>query len=636
MALEIQTFTPTSAGPKTGVSGAAGGATLFKALGHPLTAPAGRALSQRLANAGRVAVFDPFDQAEAFAALYGLEADEVYVQRVERVGATVLGRVALPVSALRDSTADIVLVATFDAARQRTVLGPLLPAAAAVASFDEIRIPDALLTRPADYLDPLNFATNFVLFRDADGLSTRLTGANYWSLYGAAQPRLWLRLMAADGTELATWSQDLPPAGAAFSLDSREIRARFGLAEFCGSLFLHATRIAGHEVIKYALDTYGDAPELLSCTHDANAWPADFYAGLPAPRAGEQVLLWVQNSHPVPIPSGAVGLNLMGSQDVARLNTAIPPFACQAIDVASLLPQARWPQQIEIRAGRHFVRPRYEAVNGHRLIAHANVERMDLKPNPELATLAPLLGKGYVLPLPILPQAEFATTILPTPMATTQAELPLKALVHDADGTLVAEIPLGRQQRHAIAALDIATGLPSGHGHVELVYDFSAGGEGDGWLHAIARVQDRRSGHAADTSFGAHVYNTAVVYRDEPQSYTGRPPGLTTRLFLRLNAVADDTLCHLIYPASTPWHPVSSTELVLRDGEGAIVARERIAIPCGGSSHLRMRALFGAAALDRAGPNGHVVVDDRTCRLFGFHGLIDDRGGFSLDHMFGF
>jgi hypothetical protein len=31
-----------------------------------------------------------------------------------------------------------------------------------------------------------------------------------------------------------------------------------------------------------------------------------------------------------------------------------------------------------------------------------------------------------------------------------------------------------------------------------------------------------------------------------------------------------------------------------------------------------------------------VIVRDATCRLFGYHGLMDGAGGFSLDHMFGF
>jgi creatinine amidohydrolase len=38
----------------------------------------------------------------------------------------------------------------------------------------------------------------------------------------------------------------------------------------------------------------------------------------------------------------------------------------------------------------------------------------------------------------------------------------------------------------------------------------------------------------ADSSFGAHIFNTAMVYKGEPQSYHGKPPGLTTRLLLRL------------------------------------------------------------------------------------------------------
>jgi hypothetical protein len=45
---------------------------------------------------------------------------------------------------------------------------------------------------------------------------------------------------------------------------------------------------------------------------------------------------------------------------------------------------------------------------------------------------------------------------------------------------------------------------------------------------------------------------------------------------------------------------------------------------------------FGEAALRQAGSDGYVLVRDTTCRLFGYHGLMDDAGGFSLDHMFGF
>jgi hypothetical protein len=46
--------------------------------------------------------------------------------------------------------------------------------------------------------------------------------------------------------------------------------------------------------------------------------------------------------------------------------------------------------------------------------------------------------------------------------------------------------------------------------------------------------------------------------------------------------------------------------------------------------------VVGDAVLRLAGPDGYVLVRDTTCWLFGYHGLMDDAGGFSLDHMVGF
>ena len=42
-------------------------------------------------------------------------------------------------------------------------------------------------------------------------------------------------------------------------------------------------------------------------------------------------------------------------------------------------------------------------------------------------------------------------------------------------------------------------------------------------------------------------------------------------------------MCHLIYPASTPWHKNSETQLILYDGTGTEAAQKTIQIPCGGS-----------------------------------------------------
>jgi len=226
-------------------------------------------------------------------------------------------------------------------------------------------------------------------------------------------------------------------------------------------------------------------------------------------------------------------------------------------------------------------------------------------------------------------------------MATEQRELPIALAIYDRSGREVTRKRIGRIERRQSDALDLdailnGAELPGGYGHIELLYDFSAGGEADGWLHALFRYEHRASGHAAETSFGAHVFNTVLTYKGEPQSYAGRAPGLSTRLFLRLGRGAVDTLCHLIYPASTPWHATSDTALSLHDGAGAEIAEAQVAIPCSGSLCWRYHEMFNAAVRARAGDNAYIVVRDATCRLFGYHGLLGAGGAFSLDHMFGF
>jgi hypothetical protein len=635
MQLKIETF-----------SNSRGGNAFFKAVTHPLAARAAGAWLARLA-AGPVAVYDIDGQADAFAQLYDLSRLDLagsFVQDVTAIGRPVLGRPAQPVTELRESRANIVLVMAYEAERALAHIQHLLPPGAAVESLDALRLPEALLSNRGRYLDPLNFATNFAFFRDSDGLSTRLVTANYWAGYGARDAALWLLLFDETGTPLAEWREALPQGSGSIVLDSRAIRERFDLPEFTGQLFLHVVGAVGHDVVKYALDTFGAsaAETCLSCTHDANSWPADFYAGLPAPAAGETVTLWLQNSQPCAIPAGAIGLNLMGEKEVRWLDRPLAPYGTRALDVASLLPDARWPQQIEVRAGKYMVRPRYEVVRqGKRRIAHVNVERTDLRPDPKIAELGNLLGKGFLLPAPILPPDCWRSLALPTPMATEQHELPVGIIAYDGSGREVARRRLGRIKRRESAALDLDTlldgaALSAGYGHLELLYDFSEGGEADGWLHGLFRYEHRASGHVAETSFGTHVFNTVLTYKGEPQSYVGRAPGLSTRLFLRLGDGDLDTLCHLIYPASTPWHDESQTDLVLHDRDGSEVARQRVAIPCSGSLFWRYHAEFDAATRERAGFGAYIIVRDTSCRLFGYHGLVRRDGAFSFDHMFGF
>ena len=544
--LDIQTF-----------DARAGGNVLYKAFAHPLAAEAVGRLAARLGAAGALAVYDPDGVCDALLALHPSmpQADESYVHDVSHIGQPRAGAPARPLVDLPRSGAASLLIAAFDAGRVQARIAGLVPPGMEVVTLDEARLPDAMLSNPRRYLDRVNFATNYAFFRDlgagsggdkngggtdgdgkdGNGLHTRLVTANYWAGYGAGSVRLWLRLFDGAGAVLAEWEQPVPPGPGGIAIDSQEVRARFNLPDFAGQLFIHAIGVAGHDVVKYALDTYGTGAQAsLSCTHDANAWPSDRYAGLPAPAPGERVVLWLQNSHAAPIPPGAVTLDRMGAESPTPLQQEVPPYASLALDVSTLLPGLHWPAQIELRAGRHVVRPRYEVTReGRSRIAHLNVERADLRPDPGIPSLSNLLGRGYLLPFPILPPDRFRTLVLPTPMAERQANLPLRIDVFDTKGRQVAERFLGNLPRNHALALDLAE-LTDVEGHADLVYDFRDGGEADGWLHALFRYEHLQAPHAAESSFGAHIYNTLMTYRDEPQSYNGPPPGLSTRLFLKL------------------------------------------------------------------------------------------------------
>ena len=642
MPLRIDTF-----------SNQVGGFAFFKAIGHPLTAESLTALLRRVASRGLVAVYDPLGHLGTLAELYdlsGLSIESIYVQAIERLDETILGQQLRPITDISESGARTLLIVGFDTGRLADHIRHLLPAGMDIASLDDARLPDALLTNTRRYLDPLNFATNHALLRDSEGRHTRLVTANYWSGYGAGQIRLWCRQFDQTGKPLGTWEQTLDKDTSGVVIDSREVRERLGLGDFTGTLFIHAIGARGHDIVKYAVDTYGDDPDELSCTHDANAWPADLYAGLPAPQQGERVTLWLQNAHPTPVPAGGIGLNLMGRSDVRKLSEPIPGFGCYPLDTTTLFPNSRWPAQFEIRAGKHVVRPRYEvaSANGRNRIAHVNVERVDLQPDPKIASATRHMGRGFILPAPMLPVARYRSFALPTPMSTGQFKLPVRMVLHDSEGREIAQHKFGMLDRSDSVAVEVAEVLDGivpdgGYGHMELLYDFDTEGaeaEADGWLHGLFRYEDRVTGHAADTSFGAHVFNGIMTFKGEPQSYGGPPPGLSTRLFLRIGQAMGggeiDTMCHLIYPASTEWHAASETELVLTGSDGVPIATTRMDIPRGGSRFWRVSEMFGPDHIAKVGRGGYVLIRDTTCRLFGYHGLIRDGHAFSLDHMFGF
>src|SRR5438270_4026306 len=218
MALRIETFDNTR-----------GGNALYKALTHPAPARPARALVAEIARQSPVAIYDAGGAVEAFNAIYDLDQIEIagaYVHEIGRIGSTVLGRAALPVTELARCRARAVFVAAFDAERVLLQMRPYLPYGAAVFSLDAMRIPADRLTNRRCYLDPLNFATNFAFFRDTGSLHTRLVTANYWSGYGSAGVSCRLTLFDGDGEIIAEWAETPGTSGGAIAIDSRKVRAR--------------------------------------------------------------------------------------------------------------------------------------------------------------------------------------------------------------------------------------------------------------------------------------------------------------------------------------------------------------------------------------------------------------------------
>ena len=501
----------------------------------------------------------------------------MYVQDIARIGAELLGHRARPVTELPASRARSVFVAAFDAERLIGQLAPSLPEAARVFSLDAMRLPAERLTNRRVYLDPLNFATNFAFFRDTGDIAHAPRHRELLGRLRRGRGELLADAVRRCGKNHRRMVRGLRRGRRPRSRSTAARCARrFATGDFAGQLFLHVVGAAGHDVVKYALDVFGDTgsePDgALSCTHDANAWPADRYAGLPAPAPGERVILWVQNSHPTPIPAGAIGLNPMGEERVVALRRAAravrqPRGRCRRAAAGSSPGRGRSNcAPASMSSGRATRSSPASAAASRMSMSSAPI----CGPIPELPELAALLGKGYLLPAPILPASRVG-----------------ERAAADADGAVADRAAAGRAglrprraarwrgMRLGLLPRDHATALrfersPASSAAITAMSSWStispaSGGSGDGWLHALFRYRHRASGHAAETSFGAHVFNTLLVYRGEPQSYAGPPPGLSTRLFLRLGDGDYDTLCHLIYPASRPWRPVSATEIILHD-----------------------------------------------------------------------
>lgn len=624
--LRIKTFTD------NGVS------CFFKAIGHIAIQPKLQTLLSTIRNNPNIAIYDPEGRVAEFCDLTGAEIKHFYVQKIEALhqeGAKLI-------SEIKDC--DMLLILAFDAKRYHDHIRHLLPSNCQVITLDEIRISDDMLTVKNDYLHRYNWATNFVWFKEQDGIHTRLVSANYWVKYGAKEVMVYMYLLDQNGKEIKRWTHTMANRQELFILDSKEVKTQHNLPDFMGQVYIHLVGIAGHDVVKYALDVYGDDPHQLSATHDANGWTCNYFAGLPAPKENEKVVLWLQNTHPVAIKPDTVSLNVMGEEKICTVPTAIPAYGMLDLDVASLFPGLKYPAQLELNAGNYFVRPRYEVfnlANKRNWIAHMNVERENLPLDSNFKNVAKHLGKAYILPAPIPALDRFTMEILPTPMNRNYKNQALKAIVYDNQGNELTSYNFGalpRNHQHSLNVSELIKDLDffkqqGNYGNIQLVYDLQQSEEVDGWIHAIFKFHDKHTGHSAETSFGSHIFNNITTYKSEPQSYKGPPPGLSTGLFLRVGPAHLNSLCYLIYPVSQSWHKQSHTVIALYEAD-KLIKQHEVAIAANGDYLLDCHKIFGQELIGSL-RNPYVYITDRTCRLFGYH-ILDNGQAFSLDHMFGF
>ena len=594
----------------------------------------------------------------AFAELYDLGATRprrlLRAGRRRAIGRTVLGRAAQPVTETRRMPArDACFVAGLRrGARRRCTSAISLPAGAEAASLDAMRLPDELLTNRARYLDPLNFATNFVFFRDA---ARPLTRGSSPPITGRATARGDGAVAACCSTRLARrsaeWRETVAPGVAAIVLDSREIRRRFALARIHRPALPPRGRRGRPRRGEIRARHFRRATPGRASPAPTTPIPGRRIS-MPAcrrrPRA-RRVTLWVQNSQPCAIPAGRDRAQPHGRCTRSRRSTApsrpSPPTRSTS---PTLLPEARWPQQIEMRAGKYFVRPRYEvqragpSAASPMSMSSAPISR-PIRASPSSAICS---ARAISLPAPVLPR-----DALPLAGAADadgdrrSSDLPVALVVYDRAGREVARQRFGRARAAPIGRRSTSTTLLNGTRAARRLWPCRAAlrfqrRRRGRWLAArrSSATRHRASGHAAETSFGAHVFNTVLTYKGEPQSYSGRAPGLSTRLFLRLG---DGAARHAL-PSD-----LSGLDAVARDERAptsccttAPAPRSRsvaVAIPCSGSLfwryHETVRRGDAGAGRRRMPISWFATRPAGFSAIMGFSGA---GGAFSLDHMFGF
>ena len=181
-----------------------GGNSVFKAFTHPTVYPKLKKLKKTLESFKRLAIYDPLNlltSLNEFLSFEKIGGEQIFVQQIERLKNETIARKNAPIDAMNQEHFDAIFIVSFDTAKIEAQIEHLIDGLD-VITLDDIKMDKELVSNPKNYLDPLNFATNYAFFREEGGLHTRVVTGNYWTAYGAKDPYLWLRLFDEKGKVL--------------------------------------------------------------------------------------------------------------------------------------------------------------------------------------------------------------------------------------------------------------------------------------------------------------------------------------------------------------------------------------------------------------------------------------------------
>ena len=358
----------------------------------------------------------------------------------------------------------------------------------------------------------------------------------------------------------------------------------------------------------------------------------------------ERVIVWLQNSHAIPIPAGAMSLDRMGADAPVPPSTKrFPHLPTYPLDVSEILPGVNWPSQIELRTGRHIVRPRYEVRrNGRTRIAHLNVERSDLRDRTRRSGhCRRLWGADTCCRFRYCRAPNFEPSCSRLPWrwtswarrcASTFSTAWVRRSLNGSLGCCRAivvwpSISTMFSPRTRCSRADTPNSSMT----------FATVATTNGWLHALFRYEQRATGHAAESSFGGHIFNTVMTYKGEPQSYNGPPPGVSTKLFLKLGLGGTRSFsCSSIRPRQNGMSVPARRWIVRRRGQ--LAATQRISISCFGWRSFRLYQYFRRRMkLLEARMPVRPLIKHPTCQAISRPmASMTQQVSISFDHMFGF